>query len=204
MKFLFEKSQHTSPQTTQTHKPTKPQAHKPQPHKPTNHFPKTLARRNARKRSAAPPWGVPGVLDGDTQFLSGFDRSQISKPQIPGSRCRAQDPCQTRRGFNPSLPPRRPRTFRRADPKIPPGRPFGFKVSDFSRFWPTFAHLKNHQKIAFLKTPPKSILSRHLAPLGRPKLPFDDFLVDFRLIFGAIFHRFLRYFRKRLKTRKPL
>ena len=55
--FLKNLKQHTP-------KPTKQQAHKPQPHKPTNHFPKTLARRNARKRSAAPPArGEPGVLD---------------------------------------------------------------------------------------------------------------------------------------------
>ena len=84
----FKKHTNHNPARQQNHKPTN---HKPQPHKPTNHFPKTLARRNARKRSAAPPWGVPGVLDCNTQFLSGFDRSQISKPQIPDSRYRAQD-----------------------------------------------------------------------------------------------------------------
>ena len=113
LKLLSKKHINHNPASQQNTKPTN---HKPQPHKPTNHFPKTLARRNARKRSAAPPWGVPGVLDFNTKFLSVFARSQISKPQIPGSRCRAQDPCQTRRGFNPSLPPRRPRTFRWADP----------------------------------------------------------------------------------------
>ena len=107
----FKKHTNHNPASQQNNKPTN---HKPQPHKPTNHFPKTLARRNARKRSAAPPWGVHGVLDYNTKFLSGFARSQISKPQIPGSRCLAQDPCQTRRGFNPSLPPRRPRTLCRA------------------------------------------------------------------------------------------
>ena len=96
-----------------------------------------------------PPSGGSRVLDYNTKFLSGFARSQISNPQIPGSRCLAQDPCQTQRGLNPSLPPRRPRTFRRADPKIAIGRPYGLKVSAvfdflpdlptiFSKFWPYF------------------------------------------------------------------
>ena len=161
LKLLSKNTQTTTPQANKTPSPQTTN------HNPTNRqtiFLKTLARRNARKRSAAPPWGVPGVLDQDTQFLSGFDRSQISKPQIPGSRCRAQDPCQTRRGFNPSLPPRRPRTFRRADPKIAGGRFFGLKMSNFSRFLHISKIIKISLFFAFSQTRPKSILSRHLAP----------------------------------------
>ena len=43
----------TTPQHHEPHNITTPRPHKPQPHNTTYHFPKTLAQRNARKRSAA-------------------------------------------------------------------------------------------------------------------------------------------------------
>ena len=57
-------------------------------------------------RSAAPPpRGEHGVLDSKLGSCRVLPGPKFPRPGILGFRCLAQDPCQTRRGFNPSLPP---------------------------------------------------------------------------------------------------
>ena len=124
--------------------------------------------------------GVPGVLDyrlGSCRVLPG---PRFPGPGILGFRCLAQDPCQTRRGFNPSLPPRQPRTFRRAAPKLLTFSVFRPKVSDFPDFGPTFGRSKKHQKSSTSKNLPTSKKSG-------PWVPEALILVHFRCHFGIHF-----------------
>ena len=98
----------------------------------------------ARALRRPPARGEPGVLDfilGSCRVLPG---PKFPRPGILGFRCLAQDPCQTRRGFNPSLPPRRPRTFRRACAFVAAGRPSVELFLFFIDFYTLQKSLKNH------------------------------------------------------------
>ena len=94
---------------------------------------------------------------------------------------------QTRRGFNPSLPPRRPRTFRWAYPEIPGMSRRAPKVPALFRILSIFLHFKNHQKITFLKILPKT---SKVGPLSAQTSILGSLLGS---IFAQIFMKFLNF-----------
>ena len=73
-------------------------------------------------------------------------------------------------------------------------------MSNFCHFWWILAYLKNHPKNAFLKTPPKSILSRHVSPPWPPKIDLWWFWYRFWLHFGLPFSSKFRYVSKLAET----
>ena len=85
----------------------------------------TIARKNSivastsrRQLAERVQWSPARLVDNSqNQFNSCqfFPGLRFPSPRILGLRFLAWDPCQTRRGFNPSLPPQWPRAFRRAD-----------------------------------------------------------------------------------------
>ena len=136
--------------------------------------------------SGPPPPLGHGVPDSNFQFRQFFPSPRFPSPRILGLRFLAWDPCQTRRGFNPSLPPQWPRAFRRADPFCRFVASYGPEVSDFSKCWVIFCGPKNHRKITSFRNAPKSPKSILRSFWGLILISFSShFGIDFRSIFGT-------------------
>ena len=193
--FIFQgsfskKRQTTTPRSKKIH-----QIHKPQPRNPAVHYSKILARRNARKRSAAP------VLDGEqcvlnehcsscqtlsSKFLELFAQFQVL--QALGS---SSNP--------PKVPP--------AAPRIPPGLPkrvpdfpFAAQVSPFSDFWLIFWRPQNSSKFDIVQKPPKT---SKMEAQDASKLDFKAFWKPFWETFSAMFRYFYEKGEKRANTVIP-
>ena len=95
----------------------------------------------------------------------------------------------TRRGFNPSLPPRQPRVFRRAAPFYRSRRPPGPKKPDFSVFWADFFRSRKSSKKRILPKRPKISKIRPPSVFGidfaRVLVPFWLSLGSFLVLFGG-------------------
>ena len=96
---------------------------------------------------------VHGVLDSRFSSLPNSVELCILLPENIAFKFWAQDPCQTRRGLNLSLPPRRRCAFRLARLKYRRPSSSGFKNPDSLHLLSIFVLSKTHPKLVFSQTP---------------------------------------------------